>query len=340
MMSKNNTPTKKTKHKVWPLVLMLLVLVAAAAVAVGVMGKDKDKEEEQPEPETVQEEDSGLEEGQVVYNGVTYEYNKELETLLFLGVDKQESEFAEHSSGWGGQADCILLFIMDPGQKTITTLQVSRDTMVDIDIYSEGGDKIATEKGQITLQYAYGDGKARSCWLMEQAVSKLLYGTEIDGYFAMNLEGFSKATDLVGGVELTVPEDYTKIDPAFQKGATVTLDGKLAEKYVRSRDTETLGSNNDRMERQAQFLEALAQKMTQSGGNAATYTKLFTELQDHIVTDMNADDLASLSDYEFTETIKAPGETRAGEEHDEFYTDEEALYELILELFYEPVQQS
>ena len=80
--------------------------------------------------------------------------------------------------------------------------------------------------------------------------------------------------------------------------------------------------------------------MTQSGGNAATYTKLFTELQDHIVTDMNADDLASLSDYEFTETIKAPGETRAGEEHDEFYTDEEALYELILELFYEPVQQS
>lgn len=247
MMSKNNTPTKKTKHKVWPLVLILLVLVAAAAVAVGVMGKDK--EEEQPEPETVQEEDSGLEEGQVVYNGVTYEYNKELETLLFLGVDKQESEFAEHSSGWGGQADCILLFIMDPGQKTITTLQVSRDTMVDIDIYSEGGDKIATEKGQITLQYAYGDGKTRSCWLMEQAVSKLLYGTEIDGYFAMNLEGFSKATDLVGGVELTVPEDYTKIDPAFQKGATVTLDGKLAEKYVRSRDTETLGSNNDRMER-------------------------------------------------------------------------------------------
>ena len=69
MMSKNNTPTKKTKHKVWPLVLILLVLVAAAAVAVGVMGKDK--EEEQPEPETVQEEDSGLEEGQVVYNGVT-----------------------------------------------------------------------------------------------------------------------------------------------------------------------------------------------------------------------------------------------------------------------------
>ena len=100
-MSKNNTPTQKTKHKVWPLVLILLVLVAAAAVAVGVMGKDK--EEEQPEPETVQEEDSGLEEGQVVYNGVTYEYNKELETLLFLGVDKQEANLPSTAPAGAGR---------------------------------------------------------------------------------------------------------------------------------------------------------------------------------------------------------------------------------------------
>ena len=336
---KDKQPEKKKKHSFLPVILILaLVAVGATAAAVGL--SQREKPESKPEPETSQESDSGLKEGQVVHNGVTYEYNKNLETLLFLGVDKRESEFDEHATGEGGQADCILLFILDSGQQTVRILQISRDTMVDLDIYDANGEKFGTEKGQITLQYAYGDGKQRSCWLMEQAVSKLLYGVEMDGYFAMNLEGFSKATDLVGGVTLTVPEDYTAIDPAFQKGATVTMDGELARKYVQTRDITVLGSNNDRMERQAQFLEALAQKMTQDGGNAVSYTRLFTELQDHIVTDMNADDLASLSDYEFTETIKAPGETRAGEEHDEFYTDEEALYELILELFYVPVQQS
>lgn len=336
---RNKKPEKKKKRGFLP-VILILALVAAGATAAAVGLSQREKPEPKPEPETAQESDDGLKEGQVVHNGVTYEYNKDLETLLFLGVDKRESEFDEHATGEGGQADCILLFILDPGQQTIKTLQISRDTMVDLDIYDANGEKFGTEKGQITLQYAYGDGKQRSCWLMEQAVSKLLYGVEMDGYFAMNLEGFSKATDLVGGVTLTVPEDYTAIDPAFQKGATVTMDGELAQKYVQTRDITVLGSNNDRMERQAQFLEALAQKMTQDGGNAVSYTRLFTELQDHIVTDMNADDLASLSDYEFTETIKAPGETRAGEEHDEFYTDEEALYELILELFYVPVQQS
>ena len=33
------------------------------------------------------------------------------------------------------------------------------------------------------------------------------------------------------------------------------------------------------------------------------------------------------------------GETIQGEEFEEFYVDEEALYELIIDIFYEPVLQ-
>lgn len=276
---------------------------------------------------------------QIYHNGVAYEYNTELKTLLFLGVDKRETELNEHLSGRGGQSDCILLFIIDPSKETIKTLQISRDTMTDVEIYDINGEPRGTETMQLTLQYAYGDGKERSCRLTRDAVSRILYGVDIDSYFAMNLEGFSTATDLVGGVDITVPEDYTDIDPAFVKGETVHLDGALAQKYVQTRDITVLGSNDSRMERQTQFLEALAEKMMKNGGNVVSYTKLYTELQDYIVTDMNADDLAKMSDYEFTGTVKAPGETRAGEEHDEFYMDEDALYELILELFYVPAGQ-
>ena len=58
-----------------------------------------------------------------------------------------------------------------------------------------------------------------------------------------------------------MPEDYTAVDPAFEKGAEVTLNGELAEKYVRKRDIEVLDSNNQRMERQSQFMDALIEKM-------------------------------------------------------------------------------
>ena len=340
MKNKRKRPNRKPKNRKHYLSIGL-ILVTALVLGVAGLASWLPRKEEARAREEQQETSSGsgLEEGQVTHNGQVYEYNKELETLLFLGVDKRESELTEHLPGRGGQADCILVFIMDPSDQTIRTLQISRDTIVDIDVYDISGEKFTTEPGQITLQYAYGDGKQKSCWLMEQAVSKLLYGVEIDGYFAMNLEGFSVATDLVGGVTLTVPEDYTAIDPAFEQGATVEMDGELARKYVQTRDITVLGSNDGRMERQAQYLEALAQKMTQGGGNVVFYTKMFNDLQDYIVTDMSADQLAEMSDYEFTGTVKAPGETRAGEEHDEYYVDEEALYELILELFYVPVQQ-
>ena len=36
-----------------------------------------------------------------------------------------------------------------------------------------------------------------------------------------------QATDAVGGITLTVPEDYTAVDLAFEKGAEVTLNGEL-----------------------------------------------------------------------------------------------------------------
>ena len=75
------------------------------------------------------------------------------------------------------------------------------------------------------------------------------------------MDGIADITNLMGGVTLTVPEDYTDIDPAFKAGETIVLAGEQAEKYVRYRDVNVSGSNTQRMERQAQFMEALARQM-------------------------------------------------------------------------------
>lgn len=50
-------------------------------------------------------------------------------------------------------------------------IAVNRDTIADVDVYSQPGAYANTIKTQIALQYTYGDGKAKSAQLMEKAVS-------------------------------------------------------------------------------------------------------------------------------------------------------------------------
>lgn len=40
--------------------------------------------------------------------------------------------------------------------------------MTAVDIYDMSGDFVGTEEMQLALQYAYGDGEKRSCWLMKK----------------------------------------------------------------------------------------------------------------------------------------------------------------------------
>lgn len=64
-----------------------------------------------------------------------------------------------------------------------------------------------------------------------------------------------------------------------------------------------------------------------------------------MVTDITLDEVAYLApaalDYQFGgegSFYMLEGETVMGEEFEEFYPDEDALYEMILEIFYEPVE--
>ena len=274
---------------------------------------------------------------ELTYQGKEYVYNNNLRTCLFLGVDTVGEVNLQEHPGEAGQADCILLFIMDPETKKTTLLEISRNTLVDVDIYDFSGRWLSEANAQIALQYAYGDGKTKSSWLMKQTVSKLLSAVKIDAALAMNIEGVATATDFIGGVTLTLPEDYTYIDPALKKGETVTLKGELAEKYVRYRDVTQPGSNEERMTRQSQFIQALAGQLKSGGGkNTAFYQSVLNVLEDYINTDLSAEDLKSLAEYDLEKTVRLPGKERTGERYDEFVVDEEALTGLIVELFYQP----
>lgn len=274
----------------------------------------------------------------ITYEGKKYKYNYNLRNILFMGVDKKEA-FKEEDVGAGGQSDSLILLSMDPDKKTTTLLEISRETMTEIDVYDLSGNFMGKRWAQITLQYAYGDGKKESCQLTKSAVSSLLYEVPIQSYFALTVEGISIITEAIGGVELTVPEDYTDINPLFKEGATVNLKGKLAEQYVRKRDITVTGSNTGRMNRQSQFLAALAQKIQQKGAESKQwFLPILPKIDPYMVTDVSVDELEELSQYEMTEPIEVvPGKVQEGEKHDEFIVDNDELQKLVIKLFYIPV---
>lgn len=278
------------------------------------------------------EEDTGL---TVKDGGETYTYNPNLKTFLFLGVDKTGEVTLQENAGRGGQSDCIILFVLDKVNKTTTMLEISRDSMVDIDIYGISGDYVATEKAQLATQYAYGDGEKRSCWLTRKKVTELMGDhVRIDGYISLNIAGIATLNDAMGGVSITVPEDYTAIDPLFAKGATITLTGEQAESYVRSRDSDVTGSNVARMERQTQYLEALFTQM-QGKLDTATITRLQSSASPYLVTDLTLDEMKQMGSYTMNETVyTVPGITKEGAEHDEFEIDHDGLQKIIQEIFY------
>lgn len=320
-------------------VIAVLILAAVAGTLFFLQSRKKEpqvQKKEGTEGTVKADSQSSGDSKTISYEGQTYEYNRDIKAIVFLGVDKKgDMGYAEYM-GDGGQADSIILMALNEKEQTVKVFQISRNTMTNVDVYSEKGDYLTTQKMQIALQYAYGDGEKKSSWLMKNAVSNLLYGVPVSSSIAMSIDGLSTVTTLMGGVEITIPKDYTYVDESFEKGKTLSLKGALAEKYVRYRDITVTGSNNDRMERQTQFLMAMVSQLKKaSQKDTELYSKLMTGANPYFTTDMSADEIMALSKYDIDGEIQTiPGEEKAGKEHDEFYTDEEELKEIVVKTFY------
>lgn len=277
-----------------------------------------------------------LREEYVYFQGKRYVYNRNLINILFMGVDIS-SEVSVRSVG---QADTIILLSLDKHEKTVRFLQISRDAMVDIDVYNEAGYPYTTMKSQITLQYAYASGGRSSCWAMKQTVQKLLYDLPINAYISLHTGGIAGINDAFGGVTVTVPEDYTDLDPAFVKGASVHLEGGLAQRYVRSRNIDTSGSNQTRMERQTSYLEAVSEQLNQMHREGTLdYDRIYEAAKPYLITDIDPELIGDPGEYDYmTDEIRfLPGEIKQGEIYEEFHVNDSQLQADIISWFYQPV---
>lgn len=275
----------------------------------------------------------------IEYNGVEYLKNENVESFLIMGLDKFEDAIDNESYNNNQQADFLMLLVFDNEEKKCTAIHLNRDTMVDMNILGVAGQKVGTVNKQLALAHTYGNGKDVSCRNTADAVSGLLNGVKVNHYLSITMDAVPVLNDLLGGVEVTVLDDFTGIDDTLKKGETVTLHGEHALTYVRNRYGLEDSSNSTRMVRQKQYLNAIYDKaMLRIEEDDEFVVEASVKLADYIVSDRSVNQLQELakklSQYELTEIDSIEGDSAVKDGLMEFYPDADSVNEIVFDLFY------
>ena len=273
------------------------------------------------------------------YNGVEYVKNEDVESFLILGLDKFEDAINNDSYNNDQRADFLMLLVFDNSEKKFTAGHLNRDTMVNMNVLGVAGQKIGTVNKQLALAHTYGNGRDVSCRNTADAVSELLNGVKVNHYLSITMDAVPILNDLLGGVEVTVLDDFSGIDDTLIKGETVTLHGDHALTYVRERYGLEDSSNSTRMVRQRQYMTAVYDKAMLEIENDDNFViEASSKLADYIVSDRSVNQLQEiakkLSQYKFTEIETLEGESVVKDGLMEFRPDADSIDKIVFELFY------
>jgi LCP family protein required for cell wall assembly len=211
--------------------------------------------------------------------------------ILLIGVGG-----ADHDGG--DLADTIQLVSISPKDKTVAMVSIPRDLYVQVpDSYNKVKinevHSIGEENG------TEGGGPA----LLKKSVSEVT-GQPVHYFIRADFDGFKKVVDSVGGVDVNVAEPGL-YDPYYPKGygyqilnvrpGEQHMDGELALKYARSRETT---SDFDRSRRQQEVMVAAKEKAlsAQYLTNPAKISQLIDILGDHIKTDLSFGEAEKLAE--------------------------------------------
>ena len=321
------TESGKRNKKIYILVSVVAVLLIAAILAVALLDSRYGFFPEQD-----------VDNGELEYNGETYVPRYGIETFLLMGLDKASYEIENNSYNNDSQADFLMLLVFDSVAKTYSAIQINRDTVTRMDTLGVDGHTIVGSiTKQIALAHTYGSGGKESCKNVARAVSNLLYDVDVNYYMSLTLDSIGVVNDLVGGVTLEVLDDFSKLEDDFGlvKGQTVTLNAEQAQAYVQARKDVGDSTNESRMKRQQQFLDALQKQAKEKFQNDPEFVMtVITQMSEFMLTDASSARLDTLSQkmktYEFKGILKMDGKTKV-EEFVEFYPNEDSLKKMVID---------
>ena len=269
-------------------------------------------------------------------DGISYYPRQDITVVMLVGIDQFGEMIDSGSYNNSGAADMVALLIFDETNQETRILCLNRDTMMEIPVLGIGGKQAGSIYAQLALSHTYGSGLEDSSENTKKAVSDFLYGLTIDYYVTINMDAIKLLNDAVGGVTVTVTEDFSAVDGSLPMGE-VTLTGEQAINYVRSRYGVGDQLNVSRMERQQEYMYGFMDALSDHQDSVTFAMTAYEEVSPYMVTDCSSTVANNLmqrfGDYPIVEIISPEGENVMADYY-QFYVDEEKMDELILRLFY------
>ena len=277
----------------------------------------------------------------ITYKNENYVKKGNLETYLIAGIDAPGKVEKVTEYDGTGQCDVLAVIVRDRSTDQCKLLSIDRNTITAVKSLDNDGPYLDTTDIQISLAHAMGFDQQVRAENTVDAVSHLLGDQTIDGYAMVNMGAIQVVNDMVGGVTVTIEDDFSDVDPSMKKGETVTLMGEQAEKYVRSRKEISDGSNQNRMSRQSTYEEAFKPAFrNKCAENSKFPLEVYHAMEDYMTTNISAKKFCRLailmSDENQDEKVAISGTYGLDEDEWQTFTpDEDSLQEAILELFYQ-----
>ena len=273
---------RKLQRRLWALMLALMLAISPCLA-------------EETEPEPTPEEDAVVEnpeeEEQFDDNIDSYLTDKRAEVanmrhLLLIGIDARPGETT-------GRSDTMIIVTLDPDGNVIKLTSIMRDLYVEIP---------GRKNNRINATYVFGGPEL----LMETI--ELNFGVHIDHYIAVNFSMLGKLIDSIGGLTLTVENEYymrrinavikqdnrvlgiDRNDQVLTEPGEQLMTGKQAQAYARYR-YGTADGDFGRTVRQREIITKIFEKLNQM--TAIELMGLVVDNFDNVYTNLSVSDLAS-----------------------------------------------
>lgn len=205
--------------------------------------------------------------------------------ILVLGVDLPETDFPKG-------ADAIRFVEIDFTNQEVIMLAVPRDLWLQTPALEiQGYD--AERLGQTyhigkNLATTNEDEVRQGTSLLTQTFYDN-FGLFPDHYLTLNMEAFSEMVDSIGGVNVTIPQDFNGARYSFLAGQQ-DFTGAMLMDYSR---TLLVGTEWDRLNRQDLVMQALRDKML-SAGIIPEIPTILSQFPDIVTTDLSPQQIISL----------------------------------------------
>lgn len=257
----------------------------------------------------------------ITVDGTTYDLKQDFKSVLVMGVD--------HSDEAHENAEMLMLLALDHEDKQIHWLHINRDARV-----------VDDEGVETTLDAPWNletDAKTRNL-ARTGLVESLLGGVDVDYYITFDLDRLSQLNEMIGGIPVTIEDDFSSYDPAMTPGATLTLTNSQLELFLS--DEVSVGDENARMRRQQAFVLGMFERLkgiVKSETNSAT--ELLDQMGDMITTNFYQaqmlNEFARAYAYVVPEAQMLPGAYETAQDGSEtFIADAAAARQWALEAFY------